>query len=94
LVVDPDWPGRPDLEFTGRVAEAYISAQFKYGSLFYGQLDRNWGPAGIPGIALSDYGYERQGIALDVGVPTLRLSALATDLKDEVDSLAQTIHRY
>ena len=94
LVVDPDWPGRPDLEFTGRVAEAYISAQFKYGSLFYGQLDRNWGPAGIWGIPLSDYGYERQGIAFDVGVPALRLSALATDLQDEADSLGQTIHRY
>lgn len=94
LVVDPDWPGRPDLDFTGRIADAYISAQFKYGSLFYGQMDRNWGPDGIVGIPLSNYGYERQGIAFEIGLPTLRLSALATDLQDEVDSLGQTVHRY
>jgi hypothetical protein len=94
LVVDPDWPGRPDLEFTGRIADAYISAQFKYGSLFYGQMERNWGPAGLPGIPLSGYGYERQGLALDIGTPSLRLSALATDLQDEIDSLGRTVHRY
>jgi hypothetical protein len=94
LTVDPDWPGRPDLEFTGRIADGYISGQFKYGNIFYGQMDRNWGPTGLPGIPLSNYGYERQGLAFDLGTSALRLSALATDLQDEVDSLGQTVHRY
>jgi hypothetical protein len=94
LIDDPDWRGRPDLKFTGRVADAYISAQFKYGNLFYGQMDRNWGPVGLPGIPLSNYGYERQGLGLEIGTRNLKLSAFATDLQDESDSLGRTVHRY
>ncbi|HEY3011619.1 MAG TPA: hypothetical protein VGJ36_02640 [Gemmatimonadales bacterium] len=94
LVDDPDWLGRRELKVAGRIADAYISAQFKYASLWYGQLDRNWGPVGLPGIPLSNYGYERQGLAIEVGNRNIRLSALATDLQDEVDSLGRTVHRY
>jgi hypothetical protein len=94
LVDDPDWIGRRELKVAGRVADAYISAQFKYADLFYGQMDRNWGPAGLPGIPLSNYGYERQGLAIDIGTRNIRLSALATDLQDQTDSLGQTVHRY
>jgi hypothetical protein len=94
LVLDPDWLGRRELKVAGRVADAYLSAQFKYADLFYGQMDRNWGPAGLPGIPLSNYGYERQGLAIDIGTRTIRLSALATDLQDQTDSLGQTVHRY
>lgn len=94
LTDDPDWLGRRDVKVAGRVAEAYISGQFKYAQLFYGQLDRNWGPVGLPGIPLSNYGYERQGLDLEVGTRTLRLSALATDLLDQTDSIGQLVHRY
>lgn len=94
LVNDPDWMGRRELKLAGRIADAYISAQFRYVNLFYGQLDRNWGPVGLPGIPLSNYGYERQGLAIDVGTGNIRLSALATDLRDQPDSLGQTVHRY
>jgi hypothetical protein len=94
LVKDPDWLGRRELKVAGRLADAYISAQFKYADLFYGQMDRNWGPVGLPGIPLSNYGYERQGLAIDIGTPDIRLSALATDLQDQTDSLGQTVHRY
>jgi hypothetical protein len=94
LTDDPDWRGRPDLSFTARVADAYISAQFKYANLFYGQMDRNWGPTGLPGIPLSNYGYERQGLGIEIGNRDLKLSAFATDLQDAVDSLGQTVHRY
>jgi len=91
---DPDWPGRRDVKVAGRLADGYISAQFKYVRLLYGQMDWNWGPAGLPGIPLSNYGYERQGLALEIGNRDIRLSALATDLHDQLDSLGQTVHRY
>jgi hypothetical protein len=94
LVDDPDWLGRRDLTVAGRVADAYISGQFRYAELFYGQMDRNWGPTGLAGIPLSNYGYERQGLAIEIGTRNLRLSALATDLQDQTDSLGQTVHRY
>jgi len=91
---DPDWPGRRDVDVAGRMADAYLSAQFKHAGVFYGQMDRNWGPPGLPGLPLSGYSYERQALALEIGTGALRLSALATDLQDELDSLGQTVHRY
>lgn len=94
LVDDPDWKGRQDLKFTARIVDAYISAQFKYANLFYGQMDRNWGPVGLPGIPLSNYGYERQGLGIEIGTRALKLYAFSTDLQDAVDSLGRTVHRY
>ncbi len=91
---DPEWPGRRDLELAWRMVEAYASAQFKYGSVFYGQMDRNWGPAGITGIPLSDYGYNSVEAGFEVGVKTVRLQALARTLNDARDSLGQRVHRY
>lgn len=94
LVKDPDWPGRKDLKVTGRHVEGYISAQFKYARLYYGQMDQNWGPVGLPGIGLSDYGYPHSHLGLEVGTDRLRLSAQASTLEDQVDTAGQTIHRY
>ncbi|HZA97664.1 MAG TPA: hypothetical protein VE399_02720, partial [Gemmatimonadales bacterium] len=91
---DLDWPGRRDVDVAGRMVDAYLSAQFRYATLLYGQLDRNWGPPGLPGLPVSGYAYEREGLALEIGTSKLRLSALATELHDEVDSLGQTVHRY
>jgi hypothetical protein len=91
---DPEWPGRRDLELAWRMPEAYLSAQFKYGSLFYGQMDRNWGPVGIEGIGLSDYGYNDTELAFDVGVDAVRLAGLARSLEDARDSTGARVHRY
>jgi hypothetical protein len=91
---DPEWPGRRDLELAWRMVEAYASAQFKYGSVFYGQMDRNWGPAGITGIPVSDYGYNTVEAGFEAGVKTVRLLALARTLDDARDSVGQRVHRY
>jgi hypothetical protein len=91
---DPDWPGRRQVDVAGRLLDGYLSAQFKFADLYYGQLERNWGPVGLAGIPLSNYGYERQGLGFRIGNRTIRLSALASDLRDESDTLGQVIHRY
>ena len=91
---DPEWPGRRDLELVWRMAEAYLSAQFKYGSVFYGQMDRNWGPVGIEGIGLSDYGYSDTELGFEIGVDAVRLVGLARSLEDARDSTGARIHRY
>lgn len=91
---DPDWPGRRNVDVAGRLVEGYVAAQFRYARLLYGQLDHNWGPPGLPGIPLSNYGYERQGLLLEIGNRALRLSALATDLRDGPDSAGVPNHRY
>ena len=91
---DPEWPGRRDLELAWRMTEAYASAQFKYGSVFYGQMDRNWGPVGIEGIGLSDYGYNDTELGFEIGVDAVRLVGLARSLEDARDSTGARIHRY
>jgi hypothetical protein len=91
---DPDWPGRRNVDIAGRLVEGYLAAQFRYARLAYGQFDHNWGPVGLPGIPLSNYGYERQGLLVEIGTPALRLTALATDLHDGPDSAGVTNHRY
>lgn len=94
IVDDPEWPGRRDLTLAWRMVEAYVAAQFKYATLFYGQIDRNWGPVGLPGIGVSNYGYARVETGLEVGTKSVRLAALASSLRDERDSLGQVVHRY
>jgi len=91
---DPDWPGRRNVDVAGRLVEGYVGAQFRYARLLYGQLDHNWGPVGVPGIPLSSYGYERQGVMLEIGNRAVRLTALATDLNDGTDSAGVVNHRY
>jgi hypothetical protein len=94
LVPDPDWPGRKDLDVAGRQSEAYISSQFSSASLLYGQLDHNWGPVGVAGIPLSNYGYGRSVLGFEVGTRAVRLRSLASSLGDERDSANQVVHRY
>ncbi|PYO90773.1 MAG: hypothetical protein DMD66_01640, partial [Gemmatimonadetes bacterium] len=47
LKYDPDWYGKKDRIVAGKFEEAYISAQFTYADLFFGSLDRNWGPSAV-----------------------------------------------
>ncbi len=92
---DPEWPGRRDLELAWRAIDGYVSAQFEHLTVFYGQLDRNWGPVGIPGIGLSNYGYPDVAAGFTIGAGGFSLAALARSLRDETtpDSTT-TIHRY
>jgi hypothetical protein len=94
LLDDPDWPGRRDADFIGRPVDAYVSAQFGWGTVFYGQMDRNWGPVGLPGLGLSNYGYGRDAIGFDAGTRSLRLHALAADQRDERTAAGELAHRY
>ena len=94
IVHDPEWPGRRDLTLAWRMVEGYASAQFKYGSVFYGQMDRNWGPVGVAGIGLSSYPYSEVQSGFELGTQTLRLTALASQLQDARDSVGNRVHRY
>jgi hypothetical protein len=94
LINDPDWPGRKNLDVTGRHIEGYLSAQFKWARLYYGQMDQNWGPVGVPGIGLSHYGYPRTSLGVEIGNEKLKLQAQAATLADVSDSLDRVYHRY
>jgi hypothetical protein len=94
LIGDPDWPNRAQDNLTGRLTEGYLSLQFKYGNVTYGQLERNWGPVGYWAIPISNYSYQRQGLTLTLGTEDLRLDAIASDLQSEDDSLGEPVNRY
>jgi hypothetical protein len=94
LIGNPDWPNKAQENVTGRLIEGYLSAQFRFGALTYGQQLHNWGPVGVPGIPLSDVAFERQGLELTLGTSTIRLRALASDLRPQADSIGQSVNRY
>ncbi|HEY7026516.1 MAG TPA: hypothetical protein VH438_02865 [Gemmatimonadales bacterium] len=91
---DPDWIGRKNLDVTGRMVEAYLTAQFKWFSAFYGQMDQEWGPQGVYGVSLSAFGYGRPTLAVEIGNRQLKLLAQASQLRDENDTLNQVVKRY
>ncbi len=94
LKYDPDWYGKKDRAIAGRMAESYVTAQWRLGELFFGRLDRNWGPSGIQGLLLSDdpYGLDHLGIA--IGTRNFQLQAISTELDDRTDSTGALVHRY
>ncbi|HVH68551.1 MAG TPA: hypothetical protein VM716_11850 [Gemmatimonadales bacterium] len=93
LKYDPDWFGKKDRVIAGRTAEAYLSAQWKLGEVFFGRLDRNWGPPGIEGLLLSANPYGLDHFAFSVGTATIQLQAMATQLDDRRDS-SGVVHRF
>ncbi|HET8650510.1 MAG TPA: hypothetical protein VFL95_10740, partial [Gemmatimonadales bacterium] len=97
---DPDWPGVPDslgsvsiFCCSWRFPEAYLSAQFEHVHLFYGQMERNWGPVGVPGIPLSTAVYSRPELGFELRFRTIQLQSTASQLQD-ADSSGAVIHRY
>src|SRR6266581_2256742 len=77
----------------GLTAEAYVAAQWKFGEVFFGRLDRNWGPPGIAGLLLSANPYGLDHFAVTVGSAKLQLQALATQLDDR-DASGAVVHRF
>src|SRR5216684_3175550 len=94
LKYDPDWYGFKKRFIAGRTAESYLSAQWPIGELFFGRLDRNWGPSGIQGLLLSDDPYGLDHLAFALGTARFQLQALATQLNDTTDSAGALVHRY
>jgi hypothetical protein len=92
LRADPDWF---DTRRNGlRAAEAYVSGQWRYAELFFGILDRNWGPSGVQGLLLSDNPYDLDHLAVTLGPPSVQLQAMVAELDPLVDSTGATVNRF
>jgi len=91
---DPDWPGRRDNFFSGRLFEGYASVQSGPARLSYGQFERNWGPPGLPGFSISNVSYRRDGMAFEFMTRRLQFSSYASQLADQRDSTGALIKRF
>lgn len=94
LKYDPDWYGKKDRAVAGRTAESYVDAQWHYGELFFGRLDRNWGPSVVQGLLLSPNPYGPDHLGLTLGTSGIQLQAVVTQLDTRVDSLGASERRY
>jgi hypothetical protein len=94
LKFDPDYEGKKDRAIAGRPAEAYLSAQWRYAEVFFGSLDRNWGPPAVQSLLLSPAPYSYDHLGLSLGTKGLRLEAVLTQLDDVNDTAGVPEHRY
>ncbi len=92
LRTDPEWyDGRRN---GVRAAEAYVNGQWRYAEVFFGVLDRNWGPSGVPGLLLSSNPYDLDHLAVTLGPPSVHLQAIVTELDPLTDSTGATVNRF
>jgi hypothetical protein len=89
---DPDWYAKQDN--STRFAEGYVSAQWRLGELFFGILDRNWGPSGVQGVLVSDNPYSMDHFAVTLGGRAIQLQTMATQLNTLIDSTGASVNRY
>ncbi|HEV8381077.1 MAG TPA: capsule assembly Wzi family protein [Gemmatimonadales bacterium] len=91
---DPDYFGKKDRVIAGRAAEAYVSAQWRFGELFFGSLDRNWGPRITDGLLVSPNPYSYDHFDVRIGTEGIYLEGLITQLDDLPDTSGTPNHRY
>lgn len=83
LKLDPDWSGRDVQRRKSqayRFVEGYLAAQFSRVHLFFGQMPRNWGPAGSAGLGIADDGYPRTDLGLALVFRDFRVDVVGTQL--------------
>jgi len=83
---DPDYAGKKDRFVAGRAAEAYVSAQWRFGELFFGRLDRNWGPRFTEGLLVSPSPYSYDLLDVRIGTDGIYFEGLVTQLDDLPDT--------
>ena len=94
LKYDPDYHGKKDRVIAGRTAEAYVDARWRFGELFFGSLDRNWGPPALEGLIVSPSPYSYDHLALSLGTRRIQLQGIVTELDDLRDTAGVSNHRF
>src|SRR5207247_7396920 len=94
LKYDPDYDGKKDRFIAGRTAEAYVDARWRFGELFFGSLDRNWGPPALEGLIVSPSPYSYDHLALSLGTRRIQVQGIVTELDDLADTAVTPTHRF
>jgi hypothetical protein len=77
---DPDFRGSKLRSVTGRTEDAYVAAQWRYGSLFFGRQARSWGPWAVEGLQLGNAAYSWDHVAATLGTGRLHLTSVVARL--------------
>lgn len=78
---DPDYAGI-DQPIDGRFDEAYGALRTTYADVDLGNVSRNWGPTGLPGLLVSDWPLSYDHLFLRLGPRRIYLQMLVTQLDD------------
>src|SRR6266853_5276562 len=92
LQYDPDWFASGNN--ATRFEEGYVSGQWRYAEVFFGILDRNWGPSPVQGLLLSDDPYSLDHLALTLGTAHVQLQTFAGQRDTRFDSMGAPVNRY
>jgi len=92
--VDPDWTGPRDAVPAFRIADAWLALETPHAALRIGSGQRNWGPVGVQGLAISNGAYSRPDIALELHNRVLHFSLIVAPLNDLVAGSGKPIDRW
>src|SRR5207253_2982206 len=67
---------------------------WRFGELFFGSLDRNWGPPALEGLIVSPSPYSYDHLALSLGTRRIQLQGIVTELDDLPDTSGALNHRF
>ena len=103
LLDDPDWPRRTRDDDQGlalRTPVARLTGAWRWFAFEVGEVERNWGPSGLPGLLVSPLGYHRKGLGVAVGPEMLRFQWRTERLSTEPSTVTGdptsrwfTVHR-
>jgi hypothetical protein len=91
---DPDYTGFTGGGVSGRVEDAYVAGQWRYGELFLGRLARNWGPPALAGLQVSDAPFTYDHLYGRLGTSRLRLETIIARLDDAPGTFEPVVQRF
>ena len=77
---DPEFSGSKIRSVTGRTEDAYVTAQWRWATLFAGRQSRSWGPSPLSGLQLGDAAYSWDHFAGTLGTDRLRFTSVLARL--------------
>lgn len=91
---DPDYTGFTSGGVSGRVEDGYVAGQWRYGELFAGRVARNWGPAPLAGLQVSDAPFTYDHLFGRLGTRRLRLETIIARLDDAPGTFEPVVQRF
>ena len=89
---DPDFGGSKLRGVAGRTEDAWVAGQWRYGHLFFGRQQRNWGPYTLPGLQLGSHAYSWDHVAGRLGTERLALTSIIARLDPSAGDTTRERH--